>query len=379
MELPVKKERNVGIEVFRCVTMIMIVMLHLTGQGGVLTGAYYYGSRGSYAAAYYLKTIGYCSVNCYAVISGFVNTERNFRFRKIFALWLEVVFWLLIPALVCHLFIPSVTVTKEKWLEAFFPVSNRAYWYFNGYILLFALMPILNRGLEQISAKQHRTILYFLFGAVCFLPFIGGADAFVTSSGYSGIWLIILYLFGAYFRLHGIPKFARSYVTIPIFFGCATAAWALDLLRIDLNKAGKIKSADFIYKFLDRTLSYISPFMVVMAIALLCFFAQVRVKGKPVRTVLTIMGRATFGVYLFHVGDMIWVHWLKSRYVDYGKMPAFKLLLAVIGTSILLFLVWDALSVARIYLFRGIGMAFKRKKKDEPGSDQDGSSAPQAR
>lgn len=369
MELPVKKERNVGIEVFRCVTMIMIIMLHLTGQGGVLSGAA--GSRGSYAAAYYLKTIGYCSVNCYAVISGFVNTERNFRFRKIFALWLEVVFWLLIPALICHLFIPSVTVTKEKWLEAFFPVSNRAYWYFNGYILLFALMPFLNRGMEQLDERQHRMILYFLFGTVCFLPFIGGADAFVTNSGYSGIWLIILYVFGAYFRLHGIPKFARWYVTIPTFFGCATASWMLDSLRLDLYKAGKIKSTDFIYKFLDRTLSYISPFMVVMAVCLLCFFAQIRVKPKPIRTVLTIMGRATFGVYLFHVGDMIWVHWLKNRYVDYGKMPPVKLLLAVIGISILLFLAWDALSIARIYLFRLVAMPFNRKKKNGPGSGSD--------
>ena len=363
MEPLQKKERNPGIELFRCVTMIMIVMLHITGQGGVIAAAY--GSRASYVTAYYLKVIGYCSVNCYAVISGFVNSERNFRFKKIAALWLEVVFWLAVPAAVCHFFIPSVTVTAEKWWEAFLPVSHKAYWYFNGYILLFALMPILNRGMEGLSAKQHRLILYFLFGTVCILPFVGGGDLFVTSSGYSGIWLILLYVFGAYFRLHGIPRFARWFVTIPLFFLCATASWALDLLRADLLHAGKIKTADMLYKSLDRALSYISPFMVIMALCLLCFFAQLKINPKPIRKILTVMGRATFGVYIFHVGDMIWVHWLKNRYRDFGSLPPLKLLLAVIGTAILLFLVWDALSIARFYLFRLVALPFRRRKKKE--------------
>ena len=75
------------------------------------------------------------------------------------------------------------------------------------------------------------------------------------------------------------------------------------------------------------------------------------------------MGRATFGVYLFHVGDMIWVNWLKGHFSDYGKFPAWKLLLAVIGVSILLFIIWDILSIGRIYLFKLIALPFSKIKK----------------
>ena len=178
-------------------------------------------------------------------------------------------------------------------------------------------------------------------------------------------------MFGAYFRLYGIPKFARWYVTIPTFFGCASVAWMLDLLRLDLYRAGKLQSTDRIYKLLDRVLSYVSPFMVVMAICLLCFFAQARIRGDKIKRILTVMGRATFGVYVFHVGNMIWKYWLLNRYVEYGKLPPVQLLLAVIGTGIALFLIWDAFSIARAYLFQLVATPFKRKKKKDPVSAPD--------
>jgi len=371
MEQLQKRERNPGIEIFRCVSMIMIIILHVTSQGGVLGGTA--SSSASYYAAYFLKVIGYCAVDCYAVISGYVNSTKSFKFKRLGSMWLEVVFWLAIPAIFTHFFLPQFPVSQEKWIEAFFPVSTKAYWYFNAYILLFALMPILNRGLEALSEKQHRSILIFLFVAVTGLPFVGGADLFVTSSGYSGMWLIILFVFGAYFRLHGIPKFAKWYVTLPVFFLSATASWSLDLLRIDLYSNGTVKSTDLLYKSLDRALSYISPFMVLMALSLLCFFAQIKINPKPIRKILEVVGRATFGVYLFHVGDMIWVNWLKGHFSDYGKFPAWKLLLAVIGVSILLFIVWDILSIGRIYLFKLIALPFsklkKKKQQPEPTSE----------
>jgi surface polysaccharide O-acyltransferase-like enzyme len=341
----------------------------VTNQGGVLGATD--SQSPSYFAAYFLKVIGYCAVDCYAVISGYVNSGKNFRVTKIFSMWLEVVFWLAIPAIICHFFIPSVTVTQDKWIEAFMPVSTKAYWYFNAYILLFALMPILNRGLEALTEKQHRYIMIFLFVTVTCMPFIGGSDLFVTSSGYSGIWLIILFVFGAYFRLHGIPKFAKWYVTLPAFFLSAGASWALDLLRLELARSGKVESSDLLYRSLDRALSYISPFMVIMAISFLCLFAQMKINAKPLRKILPIMGRATFGVYLFHVGDMIWVHWLKGRYKDFGSFEWWKLLLAVIGVSILLFIVWDIIAIGRIYLFKLCGLPFKKiKQKIEKKKEQ---------
>ena len=34
-EFPVKEERNMGVELFRIVSMILVVMLHVLGHGGV--------------------------------------------------------------------------------------------------------------------------------------------------------------------------------------------------------------------------------------------------------------------------------------------------------------------------------------------------------
>jgi len=37
--IPVKEERNIGVELFRVVSMILVVLLHVLGHGGVYSSA----------------------------------------------------------------------------------------------------------------------------------------------------------------------------------------------------------------------------------------------------------------------------------------------------------------------------------------------------
>ncbi len=340
--------RNAGIELFRCVSMILIVLLHVLGRGGVLASAS--ASRGSYAAAWFLETVGYCSVNCYAVISGYVGINAQFRFRRIALLWLEVVFWLAVPAAVCKLFFPAAV--GIDWGETFLPVTHKTFWYFNAYVLLFPFIPILNGGLRQLSRKRHLAILAFLFVAAACLHCFSGYDLFVTGSGYSGAWLIILYVFGAYFGRYGVPRFAKRGRTLAAFFACAAAAWAIQMLAFDLASAGIVSRDSLVYKCLGEAVNYTSPFMVIMAVCLLCFFAQTHVKPDWLANLIRNMGKGTFGVYLFHVGPVLWENWMVGRFRNLGKMSPPKLTVCALLAAVALFLLWDALSLGRRYLFR---------------------------
>lgn len=345
--------RKEGIELFRCVSMILIVMLHVLGQGGVLAYADEHGEQ--FRVAWLLETMGYCSVDCFALISGFVNHEHEFKFSRFVLRWLEVFFWLVVPFLITLLFFPEISV--EQYLaETIAPLSTKSLWYFNAYVLLMPFIPIMNCGIERLGKRNLERILLFLFFMTSILETFSGSDIFVLGFGYSGIWLIILFIFGAYYRLYGIPNWAKWYITVPVFLASSVTAWMLEMHKDDLVNAGLIERSDYLFSLLDRFVGYTSPFMILMALALLMFFAKVRLRSPLLRRTFALLGKGTFGVFLIHVGPIIWYHFLHWRYKGYALFEPLKLIIWVVGTSVLLFLLFDLLSLIRVMIFQYCGI-----------------------
>ena len=131
-------------------------------------------------------------------------------------------------------------------------------------------------------------------------------DNYVLGSGYSALWLICLYVIGAYFRLYGAPKWAKWYVTLPTFVLATLTAWSVKIGIETLYRQGVIEKESELYTNRGILISYISPCMVIMAVALLLFFMQIKIKGKGVKAVIGALGKATFGVFILHVGAAFW-------------------------------------------------------------------------
>ena len=81
-----RQERNWGIDMFRIVSMLLVVTLHVMGQGGVLS--YSKGINNNFA---WLFEVGaYCAVNCYALISGYVGVKSKFKYSNImYSMWIK--------------------------------------------------------------------------------------------------------------------------------------------------------------------------------------------------------------------------------------------------------------------------------------------------
>ncbi len=330
--------------------MILIIILHILGGGGVLNAAAKH--RAQFSAGWVLETIGYCAVNCYALISGFVNRSKEFKLSRIVEMWLEVMFWLLLPLGVLVVFYPTEPIALEHLIGSLFPVTMKTYWYFNGFLLLAAFSPIVNIGLEKIGRKAHLTICIFLFATTSVLRIFYGGENFALGSGYSGMWILILYVIGAYFRIYGIPKWAKWYVTLPAFLFTTFAAFAMEMHKVDLTSAKLITANSGIWSSLGQFVEYTSPFMVIMALCLLFLFANVRIKPKFLRKLIILMGSCSFGVYLIHVGPLTWKYFMVKQFKVFGTLPWWGLVLAVIGTAIGLFILYDFMSVGRMLLFK---------------------------
>lgn len=221
------KTRNYGIDFLRMISMIMIVMLHTLGHGGILRSVSFLSVH--YQIAWLLEVIAFGAVNTYAMISGFVSVDSHFKISNILILWLQVLFYGILINTVFFFLLPESRNTSG-WIQALFPVTRKEYWYFTAYAGVFFLSPFINQMFRNLSEKQIKTLFCFTLVVFSVVPTISQTftpqqDVFYMGDGYSVFWLTLMYLpesvkkmimlisplsFGVYL-LHDHPL-VRSYV-----------------------------------------------------------------------------------------------------------------------------------------------------------------------
>lgn len=201
-----KKKRR--IELLRIVSMYLIVVLYILNKGGVL---YCFG--GDTPQYYVLQCINaatYCSVNCFALISGYVGWNKQFRYSKMLAFWLQVFFYAICITSITKIFAPDM-ITKGHWIYCFIPITSHQYWYATVYFGLMIFMPILNMGIAQLEKKQFAELVV-LFGLfIVSFTTIWSQDSYEIRSGFSLAWLGMLYILGGYLSKYEALQKIESY------------------------------------------------------------------------------------------------------------------------------------------------------------------------
>ena len=74
-------KRNVNVDLFRIIATILVVLLHVLGQGGILQNS----SQNSavHWVAWFLEIFAYCAVNCFALISGYIMVNKSIKLKNI--------------------------------------------------------------------------------------------------------------------------------------------------------------------------------------------------------------------------------------------------------------------------------------------------------
>ena len=139
----IDKKRNYGIDCLRIVSMIMILILHILGQGGVIASAEYSSSK--YWCLWLLETFAYCAVNCYALISGYVSYKSKLKLSSLIKLTFTVLFYTILSTVILSKFVDR-NFSLGALFRIFIPFGfgNNPYWYFTAYFCLFFFQPYLN-------------------------------------------------------------------------------------------------------------------------------------------------------------------------------------------------------------------------------------------
>lgn len=226
------KTRNYGIDFLRMISMIMIVMLHTLGHGGILRSVSFLSVH--YQIAWLLEVIAFGAVNTYAMISGFVSVDSHFKISNILILWLQVLFYGILINTVFFFLLPESRNTSG-WIQALFPVTRKEYWYFTAYAGVFFLSPFINQMFRNLSEKQIKTLFCFIFVVFSVVPSISQTftpqqDVFYTGDGYSVFWLTLMYLLGACIKKLNLVSHSKKKKYFILYFFCILITWSSKIL-----------------------------------------------------------------------------------------------------------------------------------------------------
>jgi surface polysaccharide O-acyltransferase-like enzyme len=320
-------KRNVGLDLLRLLAMFMIVLVHVNNWGGLLKNTSF---QIDFLPVYILEAFSICSVNCFILISGFFLIKQNFRLKKLIALIFEIMFYTWICFIVALIIKTPMDITM--FVKGLFTISTGIHWFITCYIMLYIFFPFINKLIYSLSLKQKHflaiiTVLFFSVWA--FVPKINSQT---VHSGYSILWVSVLYYWGAYIRLvfvegeknHLFKKIVKFSGYGYIFFSLITV-----IFICTLNLTGNE---------IWFALRYNSLFVFVASICLFIFMYNLEIENNFTKKLITFLAPAAFGVFL--LSDNFFVVYYqrillnKEFFLQSFSMPIMILICAV---SIFLF------------------------------------------
>lgn len=349
------KERNYGIDLLKIVAMFMIVIIHTNLHGGALTSEHLHYTQqnffySNYSAVWLLELTVFCAVNCYALITGYFNWNQNVRYYKLVSFWLQIVFYMVLVALIYSII--TASIDHVVWFNAFFPIMTYQYWYMTAYVGVFLLMPILNSYIQQTSKRKlvwHLGVLFVLM-SVAPLFFSRNGDPFVFNSGYSTLWLVMMYLSGGIIAKCDIGKSLSKLQCFSYFVLMVLLSWAYKM------------SVDYFNTFAQagiqplRLLEYRSPAFVLAAVFLLLLFKQIKIEHRLTQKIVLLLSNATLGVYLIHEQPLIRFNIIRGYAKDFATLPTPQMIGAILLGALTIYLICTLIDLVRMQLFKWLNV-----------------------
>jgi len=316
----------------------MIVVLHILEYGGVIEAT----SKLSinYVIGNTLLILVYPGVNCFALVSGYVGIDVQSKLRKSILLYFNVLFYSVVLSVLGLTFRNGTMIDVVK---GFFPLLTRRYWYFSAYFGLLVCMPLLNLAMKTFSRKQMKIAIFMMISSISISQTLFRIDAFNASSGYSMLWLCIMYMCGAYIKQYDCFSNASSYKVLATM--CISALFTL-FVKLMIEMVGKT--------FLEYNggggllILYVSPTIVIQAVCLVLLFARLSIKNGGVKVIKQIAPLA-FGVYLIHTHPTVFQIFFSGFYTPLGSSAI--MLPKVLGAATVVFVICLMIEYGRIKLF----------------------------
>lgn len=331
-----KQIRESGVELLRILAMMGVVLLHYNnatmGQALVLA------NEGSINQniVYFVENICICGVCIYVMISGyFMCTSRTRKISKVFELFLQVILFKIIFYIVNISRGLDVFSAKGLFLNA---LPNN--YYVVLYSVLYIISPYINIVLLKLTKKQFEKLVISLVSiflvwnfAIDYMQNSAGIDSFGLSSvgmtgsqgGYTIVNFIVIYIIGAYIRLHRNERYDNK----KVFLLAIIILFAMFGLSLYEHRSGYASVI---------TWNYSNPLLVLLSACWFIIFKNIRLKSR----IINELAKGSFTCFLIHG---YFISYLKVY--EYVNAEVWKLLIHMLISAAGLYLV--AYIVYKIY------------------------------
>lgn len=344
------KKRNTGINLFKLFSMFMIALLHVLGMGGI-TGAA--AGTSSYYPVYLMQNAAFCAVNCYALVSGYLMLGKKIKPSRITELWFEVFFYSVGLSAIMMIVYRDL-FSARNIVYAVTPIISNQYWYMTSYFMMYLFVPMMNKFADAANKKVFTAtivvILVLTTGSLMIKQ-----DGFRLNDGYSPIWLMIMYLVGAYMKKFNVGAKMKKWLALLLYVISSLCSFILCVFSKKLLKI--MLGNDISY------LSYTSPFVVLSAIFLFIFFSKLNF-GKKTEKFINYITPAALGVYLIHTHPLVFNKLMKDIAMPLVNHGTAAMIFGSIAMALAVFIICIVIDLLRIQLFRLIRVNALCKKLD---------------
>lgn len=310
-----EKRRMANLELLRCVAMLMVVVLHYLGKGGLLGDLSGESLDSVGVAAWVLEAFCIVAVNVYMLISGYVLCTSSFRLSRLLRLLLQV--WLYSAAFgvlgAAVGIIEETPVDFHYFLTLVLPVSMGHYWFLTAYVFLYLFLPFLGMAVKRMTKGQMQLAVVLLLFTFCIVKSILPFRLEMDGKGYDCLWYLSVFMTAAYIRRFGVPFLEKKGRALCLYVSCCLLAFAgtmaLQLLYARTGRLGWMTGVCLEY-------NHILPFLA--AVGLFGFFKGIEIKGK-IADVINWIAPYTLGVYLLHENlglRYTWQNWFGADRVS---------------------------------------------------------------
>lgn len=324
-----KKIRSSNLELFRIITMIMIVAHHYVVNSGLtdINGPIY--SALLSPKSLFLLIFGAwgkIGINCFILITGYFMCKSNITVKKFAKLLFEIMFYRIIINLIFLIF----GYVQFNWIEFFkmlFPVINLGTDFTQAFVVFYLFIPFINKFIHNISEKQHLKVI-----ALCLTTyvFLGTFPLFSVTMNYLS-WYIVLYLISSYIRIYPKKTFKNKKYWGRMLF----ASVILSILSVIVG-AWLSSQLDLrlVYYFVSDSNTFLA---VITAISAFMYFLNLDIKNnKYINTVAA----STFGVLLIHahsdtMRQWLWGYTLNNTEMYYSEWLYIHAIISVITVYVI--------------------------------------------
>lgn len=240
-----------------------------------------------------MSSVSICAVNVFVIITGYFSCMSYSRnVGKISNLLIQLIFYRLLFHSIANILNNRPILSLNELIGCVIPNN----YFVILYLTLFLISPYINKLITCLSKNDYKKMLIFFFILFSIIPFVVDilffsvgpkySEGLSTVSlrggdfGYNIINFSLLYIIGAYLRIHSIKLRNRQN-----FFGFIIASCFVYFgyeIETKLSTSANV------------TFGYHSPFVILQAMFLFMFFSKLKFKSGAVNE----LSKAAFTCYL---------------------------------------------------------------------------------